>query len=324
MDKEILIFDPANAESFKIQNQKFTIRDKVAFLFHSTSIIQNRKLIFPVRYTLILTLTLAALFALQGYALHLNGGRTIKSESNFFSSMGRIQAGAYGKADVMVLGSSITGRLPDRAQGFDGWANMGCDGGCALDALRAMDAGILPSATVLLIEANTLHLALDERPTEIGEAMHGHWFRVGMKWPQLSAYARPSAFLYSKLLARRTGSYALPDGEDLGAVTVPTPVSSMPTVALTPEQSRLIGETKNLLTRLSAQGCRAVIVWLPPARPDGSAPAPWILEMARQCGIPYWDLGQQAASGKVTLTDGVHMDAPSAARTMNSLQSALP
>lgn len=46
---------------------------------------------------------------------------------------------------------------------------------------------------------------------------------------------------------------------------------------------------------------------------------PWILEMARQSGVPYWDLGQQAAPGTVILTDGVHMAAPSAARTMVSL-----
>lgn len=99
-----------------------------------------------MRYPLILAITLALCFAAQSLALHLSGGRTAKSESNFFSSIGRIQAGAQGKPEVMVLGSSITGRLPDRTQGFHGWANMGCDGGSAVDALRAMDAGILPTA----------------------------------------------------------------------------------------------------------------------------------------------------------------------------------
>lgn len=45
--------------------------------------------------------------------------------------------------------------------------------------------------------------------------------------------------------------------------------------------------------------------------------------MARQCEVLYWDLGQEAAAGTVTLTDGVHMAAPSAARTMRSLQKGM-
>lgn len=274
-------------------------------------------------YVVPFLLTLTLCFTAQSIALHISGGRTTKSESNFFSSIGRIQAGAYGKADAMVLGSSITGRLPDRAQGFHGWANMGCDGGSAMDTLRAMDADILPIAPLLVIEANTLQLALDGRPTEIGLAMRGLWFRTGTKFPLLSAYARPSAFFYSKLLERRTGSFDLPVGEDLGARSGPSSISVTAQAALTPQQSRLIGETKDVLRRLQARGCRAVIVWLPPARPDSSSPPEWILEMARQCGIPYWDLGQQASPDKVRLTDGVHMDAPSAARTMRSLQSFL-
>jgi hypothetical protein len=272
-----------------------------------------------MRYTLTLVITLALLFALQVYALHLSGGRTAKSESNFFSSIGRIQAGAQGKPEVMVLGSSITGRLPDRAQGFDGWANMGCDGGSAVDALRAMDEGNLPTAPLLVIEANTLQLPLEFPVTEIGQAMRKQWFEVGMKWPALSAYARPSAFFYSKLLERRIGGFNLKSGEDLGVTSKPMIVDKQPATGLTSAQQVLIKEVRGILERLKAKGSEAVIVWLPPARGDNSPPAPWIMAMARQCGIPYWDLGQQAMPGTVTLTDGVHMAAPSAARTMQSM-----
>ncbi len=275
-----------------------------------------------MHYTLILTLTLAVLFGLQSFALKQSGGRTAKSESNFFSSVGRIQAGAADGVKLMVLGSSITGRLPDRAQGVEGTANMGCDGGSAVDALRAMDAGILPVAPRLVIEANTLHLALEKKPSEIGSAMKRPWFKAGLQVPNLAAYARPSAFLYSKLLERRIGGFDLKPGEDLGESGKPQAVPAGQAVSLKPEEESLVAEIHGILDRLSRRGTQAMIVWLPPTRPSTSLPPPWILELARRSGIPYWDLSQQIQPGTVTLTDGVHMAAPSAARTMASLVKA--
>lgn len=276
-----------------------------------------------MRYASTLLMTLALWFGVQLFALHNSGGRFAKSESNFFSSIGRIQAGAYGKADAMILGSSITGRLPDRAQGFTGWANMGCDGGSAVDALRAMDAGILPAAPRLVIEANTLQLALSGKPTEIGRAMKGTWFRVGMKIPAFSAYARPTAFFYSKLLERKIGSFGRSSGEDLGVSSSPQRIRGPIAGSLSSSEINLITEVSAIIGRLRERGSESVIVWLPPARRDATPPPPWILELARQAEVPYWDLGQDAAPGTVTLTDGVHMAAPSAARTMVSLKRAL-
>ncbi len=277
-----------------------------------------------MRYLVPFALTLAACFGLQSLALRAVGGRTAKSESNFFSSIGRIQAGAQGKPEVMFLGSSITGRLPDRAQGFPGTANMGCDGGSAVDALRAMDAGILPTAPRLVIEANTLQLVLEERPTEIGQAMKRPWFQVGLQVPGLAAYARPAAFFYSKLLARRIGGFDSGGGEeDLGVTSRPVIITTSTPASLAARETKLIDEVAAILGRLRSKGVQATIVWLPPARGDGSPPPTWILEMAKRSAVPYWDLGQEAAPGTVTLTDGVHMAAPSAARTVRSLKKAM-
>ncbi|MCH7228005.1 hypothetical protein [Haloferula sp. A504] len=277
-----------------------------------------------MRYFAPLLIGLAFCFAVQALALRAVGGRTAKSESNFFSSIGRIQAGAYGEAKVMVLGSSITGRLPDRAQGFDGWANMGCDGGSAIDVLRAMDNGVLPVAPQLVIEANTLHLPLERADTEIGRAMKGNWFKVGMKVPQLSASARPAAFFYSKLLERRIGVSARPEGDDLDVSTRPTAVGGGIQPELAAAQRELFNEVKSILRRLKiGEGTEVVFVWLPPARSPGSPPPSWILELARESEAPFWDLGQDAGEDGVVLTDGVHMDAASAARTMRSLRIGL-
>jgi hypothetical protein len=277
-----------------------------------------------MRYLLTISITLAACFSMQAVALRAVGGRTSKSESNFFSSLGRIQAGTRGNAEVMVLGSSVTGRLPDRLHGFAGVANMGCDGGNAMDVIRAMDKGILPSAKCIVIEANTLHYALDEKPTEISQAMQRAWFRVGMRWPCVAAYARPAAFFYSPLLARRSGDFwQLPSGTDLGVTSRPCQVTHIPTEVLTPRQLALIHEFSEIIGRLHAKGARTLLVWMPPTRSDAVPPPAWILELARHSGLAWWDLGQEAAPGTVVLTDGVHMNSASAARTMVSLMKGI-
>lgn len=277
-----------------------------------------------LRYPILLLLAVAICLVVQALALRASGGRFTKSESNFFSSIGRIQAGAVGKPDVMLLGSSITGRLPDRANGFDGVVNMGCDGGSAVDVLRAMDQGILPIAPILVVEANTLFLALNGTHSEVGEAMESGWFRVGMNVPSLSAYARPSGYFYSLLLARKIGSFRqLGREEDLGVVSQPQRV--LPTVSfkVSEPQNVLINEISGILERLRAKGCDISIVWLPPRRADERTPPAWILELARRSNTRYWDLGQDADPKAVTLTDGVHMSASSAARTVNSLRKGL-
>ncbi|MCW1923535.1 hypothetical protein OKA05_13305 [Luteolibacter arcticus] len=268
-------------------------------------------------------LTLAACFGVQAVALRAVGGRTTKSESNYFSSLGRIQAGTTGKAEIMLLGSSITGRLPDRSQGFAGFANMGCDGGSAVDALRAMDRGFLPVAPVLVIEGNTLHLALQRKPSEVGVAMEQPWFQAGMRVPAISSYARPSAFFYSLLLAKKIGGFGDPGvDEDLQVASLPARLDTSKT-ALSADERILIDELVPLLHRLQEKGSRTVFVWLPPGREAGSSPPPWMATLVAESGSEWWDLGTEASRELVTLTDGVHMAAPSAARTVRSLRKGL-
>jgi hypothetical protein len=272
-------------------------------------------------YLITFAATLAVLFTAQSLALRSVGGRTVKSESNFFSSIGRIQAGASSSPRVMLLGSSITGRLPDQAQGIEGWANMGCDGGSAVDVLRAMEEGILPTAPHLVVEANTLHLALMERPSEIAAAMRRPWFKVGLRVPNLAAYARPSAFLYSKLLARRTGGFeGMESATDLGETTRPEVAGEIPARGMSDREAGFAREVGGILQRLRAQGTAPTIVWLPPARGDGHDTPPWILELSRLADAPYWDLAAGARAGSVVLTDGVHMAASSAWMTVSSLR----
>jgi hypothetical protein len=276
-----------------------------------------------MRYFLILILTLAACFGVQALALQMSGGRTLKSESNFFSSVGRIQAGAHAQQDIMVLGSSITGRLPDVAQGFSGISNMGCDGGNGIDSLRAIDKGILPSAPWIFVEANTLKLSLNPKPTEISRTMEGSWFQYGIEHPSISAYARPAAFFYSKLLSKKIGTYASTDADrGFGFTALPSPAVAPQNPDLTATQQALIAEVSEIISRLRNKGSEVIFVWLPPARVDDHQ-LTWILTMAAVSKSYWWDLGQSVPKEEIKLTDSVHMDATSATRTTGELLNAV-
>jgi hypothetical protein len=277
-----------------------------------------------MRHAILLILTLVACFGVQALALRAVGGRTTKSESNYFSSLGRIQAGTTDKAEIMLLGSSITGRLPDRANGFDGMANMGCDGGSAVDALRAMDRGLLPTAPVLVIETNTLHQALNPMPSEVGLAMEKPWFQAGMRLPAISSYARPAGFFYSALLARKIGDFGdSVNGPDLELQSRPKPVELPYGNDKIQAEHALADEIVILLKNLRARDCRTILVWLPPGRKPGSPVPEWIARIVSESGSEWWDLGTEADPKLIELTDGVHMAAHSAARTVRSLKKAI-
>ena len=276
-----------------------------------------------MRFLILFAFTIAACFGLQSLALRMVGGRTVKSESNFFSSVGRIQAGAAARPKIMVLGSSITGRLPDTAQGFRGISNMGCDGGNAIDALRAIDQGILPSAPWLVIEANTLHLSLVEETTEIASALRSPWFKLGIKYPLVSSYARPTAFFYSKLLANKIGTFDPQEAaRGFETHTLPVITNSESGQIHGPAETKLIVEVSGIIKRLQSKGSKCIFVWLPPAR-AANTPPEWILTLAESCHSYWWDLATHIPTGSVKFTDRVHMDATSATRATGDLLRAV-
>lgn len=272
-------------------------------------------------YTLLLLLSLLSLFGLQMVALKSVSGRTTKSESNFFSSIARIQTGVRDKPDLMLLGSSITGRFPDRSSGFAGVTNLGCDGGNALDALRAMDVGMLPTAPTIIIEGNTLYRSIGGRESEVARAIKSPWFRIGRKIPLLGATARPSAFIYSKLLAGKIGNAE-------GAQGSPLPIETNASVvlmdtALPVGAQSVADETSAILRRMQEQGIHVMIVIIPPG---ADADSPNILiprEVSKNAAIPLLDLATELPPDAVILTDGVHMAPESAAATLRSILDSL-
>lgn len=266
-----------------------------------------------------LIVVFAACLGLQTLALRAVGGKTLKSESNYFSSVARIQTESQGKPRVMMLGSSMTGRLGDRAQRVEGVANLGCDGGSAVVTLRAMDRGILPAAPLLIVEANSLAFELEGRGKEIGAAMEEDWFRIGIHTPNLGATARPAAFVYSWLMTRKLDAATGGSEEFLEIGSTPGVLDPASLPALDSKASALVDEVAGILDRLDRKGSEFLIVKLPPATEDDSIAK----AIAAKSGVRWWDLTDGLPSGSVGYSDGLHLDAESAQKVMLTLMREL-
>lgn len=275
-----------------------------------------------LRYLIGFVVIFAAGLGMQTVALRASGGKTLKSESNYFSSIARIQTETKGGPHVMMLGSSITGRLGDRARKIQGVANLGCDGGSAMVTLRAMDQGVLPTAPVLIIEANTLAYELEGRGKEIGAAIRSNWFHVGFKYPNLGATARPTAFAYSWLMARQSEGGLNAGNKTLPVGTKPHVIPQSMAPALDEKSAALVDEMTEIFSRLKSRGSRIFLVMLPGVPKD--FPIKEIaLALACKSGVPWWDLNEGLPVSEVEFTDGLHMDAATAQKVMNTLQAEL-
>lgn len=270
------------------------------------------------RYPIALLLSLAVCFACQTLALRLAGGRTLKSESNYFSSIARIQTESTGSPQVLLLGSSLSGRLPDRP----GVGNLGCDGGSAVVGLRAIDEGYLPAAPVILVEANTLSYELEKRGSQIGAAIRSDWFDLGRRIPNFGATARPAAFAYSWLMERRRPAA----GDDTGtpglSTSQPAPLSGR-APALDHAGQALVDDISSLIRRLEAKGSRIELVMLPANGTEEPRDLALARALALRTGNPWWDLNAGLAPGSLHYTDGRHLDPASARKVMDALMSAV-
>jgi hypothetical protein len=267
------------------------------------------------RYFIGFVVILAACFGLQSFLLRASGGKTLKSESNYFSSIARIQTETQGSPRIMLLGSSMTGRLGDRARRVDGVANLGCDGGSAVITLRAMDRGRLPTAPLLIIEANSLAFELHGQGREIGHAIDSKWFEIGIKTPNLGATARPTAFAYSWLVAHSAGGAANFAKDHLPLESEPEMLDTGLQPTLTPQAEALVSELAGIFERLRKKGSDILIVMLPPGVKDDSLAK----AIAAKSGVRWWDLNAGLSKDAVGFSDGLHLDSPSAQKVMLTL-----
>lgn len=272
------------------------------------------------RYCSAFIITLAVCFVTQTILLHASGGRTRKGESNYFSSIARLQTGIAPLPRMMLLGSSMTGRLPDRAAGWEGVANLGCDAGSAVTALRAIARGAFPVPEAVVVEANTLVMGMRAKPGEIDQSIGSAWFWAGVHVPQVGATARPAAIAYSALLVSRTGSFGQKAARVSGTVARPMPWPREE--PLSAEDERLATELIDLLVQVRNRGARLMLAELPCRRADKADWIAIVRQVSRRADCALVDLTAQLPSEAIAFTDDVHLDAASAALCLESLMQS--
>jgi hypothetical protein len=275
---------------------------------------------YPPKLLLGIFLSLCVCFSVQAYLYFAHDAGTGKSESNYFSTMSRFQAGATPSAEIALAGSSITGSLPGRESGNPKIANLGSDGGPALDGMRLIAMEQIDKPQWLVIEANTLYGGVGFGDTLIVKGAQGPWFDVGARLPLLGASARPSAMLYARLLRRPK----VLTGEAF-AVTPNQiePVEGDPLVDFTKGEKKRFHDYVATLEQLQQRGVTILIVTYPAGvmtQRETFLMNTTIAEFTKRFPLLYLDLGKQIPREKLEFTDSVHLEPESAARVLQTIR----
>lgn len=270
-----------------------------------------------IRFTFGAACSLVLCFGLQAFAYYGLGWKTGKGESNYFSTLARFQAAGHPAAEIAFVGSSITGRLPGREVGNANVANLGSDGGPALDGLRMLVAGTIALPRFLVIETNTLYGGVGYGESLMARSRHGPWFALGARCPLLGASARPTAMGYARLSRRPR----VLEGESF-AVTQ-TQISSVEMSEVSKQEWQRFHDYADAITTLQKRGVRVILVQMPSGAMQGRDKQliEWsIYEMQKRYRIPYIDLQQQIPRTQLHFTDAVHLAPDSAARVMHTIR----
>ena len=268
-----------------------------------------------------LLLSVGVCFCIQAYFFYIRDAGTGKTESNYFSTFSRFQAGAKPAAEIALAGSSITGRLPGREIGNQDIANLGSDGGSAMDGLRLITEGRIDPPSWLVIEVNTLYRAVCVGETLIYQGAQSPWFGVGAKQPLLGASARPTGMLYAAILRRPKVLVA--DGFKVTANDIVLPVDSS-LDKFTEGEKNTFDSYLSQLQRLQNQGVKIIIANYPAGEMterEEFLMNTTLAELGKSIKFSYLDLRNQIPRQDLQFTDPIHLAPESAARVLQTIRN---
>lgn len=247
------------------------------------------------------------------------GWKSSKTESNYFTSLARFQAAASGApAEVTLVGSSISGRLPGKEADNPAAANLGTDGGCLADGMRMLVEGRIKAGKWVILETNTIERAVKYEASPILKAVGGPVFQAGARIPLFSYQARPSGMLYNGLLKRPPAGATL-QHFPFNRSVLPKGIQPRDGV-----EKKQLDELIHMIATLRASGSRVILVEYPsaPIRPEGreitDRATAYVAEVA---DVPFVNLDQQIPHEDLQFTDGVHLAPGSAREIVDSLQA---
>lgn len=268
------------------------------------------------RFIVGLACTLALCFGIQAYAYYKLDWKTGKGESNYFSTLSRFQAAAQAPAEIAFAGSSITGRLPGREVGNVKIANLGSDGGPALDGLRMLSSGRVALPKWVVIESNTLYGGIDFGDSLALQNSQGLWFKAGSRFPLLGASARPSAMIYHKLLRRPKVLSSAPVSLQSSRVT------TIGEITLTKKEQYRLEQYEQSVKLLLKNNVRIVMVIFPAGKMrerEKKLVMHTVAKLTQSNEVKYVNLEEQIPRENLEFTDGVHLNPESAAKVLSSL-----
>lgn len=241
------------------------------------------------------------------HALIVHGGfiEYSKGESNFFSSRARSQAALYSDAKIVLLGSSITGRIPNCDSGNNLIANFGADGKTFESGFSWLYQRGVRTGDFIFIETNMIHGMTNSDFPPITQ-----WENLGAKIPLLRANYRPSGLLYSLLRNYR-------DADDKIRTSIQDfdykAFLRMDGSVFEPDASH--ADLLAQLKKIKQSGANIIFVEYPSGRRSLESMQnrlPLILWLRKELDIPFYDFTSMLGNNKITLSDGVHLDSKSA------------
>jgi hypothetical protein len=228
-------------------------------------------------------------------------------------------------AAVLVIGSSIAGRLPAEAlAGAGGSAvNLGLDGcSAAFGAALLLEEGVFPP--VLVVEANTLTLPPSQNERTLRANFRSFKNTLARELPFLRAENRPVTVAYSQLKERsderRAAARAHPPLDD--ALLARSQVAASEDPLTEPEPPELAA-WRETLRRFQERGSQVVLVMLP----DGGSDRTSAYAVARRlvaAGVRFHDLKGAFPETEFAYSDGIHLVRPAAEAIARWLGTALP
>lgn len=242
-----------------------------------------------------------------------------KSQSSFYSSLGRAQAAHrhVGEYDTTFLGSSITGRIPGVESGFYQWANLGIDASSAVEGINLMLSGITPPSPYVVIEGNQLFANLppvSKNPEkDFGESV---LFDV----PFFTPLYRVSTLLWTEL---RHETFPVDGVKPYCLAPLPEMTEKPARPASWSDSNERVMQAVARLQR--EKGVKACLVSFPNrGRQTEAYKAEKLRYMAASLGIPYYDMNAQIAKDEpIEFSDIVHMRCKYALRVAATMYKEL-
>jgi hypothetical protein len=251
--------------------------------------------------------------------IRVGGSRAELAESNLQANLIRISRYEYERpAEFVIAGSSIAGRLLPayfQEHGMD-VQNLGLDGSCPLFAFEVISRRQKLPKTIL-VDTSTLFQPILPNSIVLREAIQSPGWSFSSWFIPFRPTSRPSSILYSWFKSQKESRVA---GIEKSAYptssvgVVPVQTSRVPLPVWKAEDQYV--PVRKYLEEYRSKGVSVCLVNIPRGEGWGVPSNGLERKLADEMHIPLVEIGPELAKQgvKLSFSDGMHLDVPSARR----------